>query len=185
MENPIAISTLNDFVFCPLSIYFHSIYGGQNSVLFQCDKQINGSAVHQTVDNRQYSTAKTILQGIDVYCEKYNLIGKIDCFDVSNGRLTERKRQVVSIYDGYVFQVYAQCFALREMGYDVKEIVIHSYVDNKNYPIKLPEDDSVMLNKFEKLLLDYEKFDLTNYVQTNSSKCANCIYSDLCDRPLN
>lgn len=184
METPIAISTLNDFVFCPLSIYFHSIYGGQDSILTQCDNQINGTAVHKAVDNGLYSTKKDVLQGLDVYCEKYNLIGKIDCFDVMQGKLIERKRKVNNVYDGYVFQVYAQCFALREMGYDVKKIVIHSYIDNKNFPIKLPEEDEIMFQKFEKMLRDYEQFDLVHFVPTNQSKCSNCIYSDLCDRTL-
>lgn len=26
MENPILITWLNDFIFCPVSIYFHSLY---------------------------------------------------------------------------------------------------------------------------------------------------------------
>ncbi len=26
MENPLNITALNDFIFCPVSIYFHSLY---------------------------------------------------------------------------------------------------------------------------------------------------------------
>lgn len=50
MENPIIISNLNDFIFCPASIYFHNIYGQQNRRLYQSEKQLNGTKVHETVD---------------------------------------------------------------------------------------------------------------------------------------
>lgn len=32
-------------------------------------------------DSATYSTQKGMLQGISVYCEKYNLVWKIDVFD--------------------------------------------------------------------------------------------------------
>ena len=40
-----------------------------------------------------------MLQGIPVYCEKYNLIGKIDTFDSVKGILTERKKKIKMVYD--------------------------------------------------------------------------------------
>ena len=42
-------------------------------------------AQHEKVDSAAYSTRKSMLQGIPVYCEKYNLIGKIDTFDSVKG----------------------------------------------------------------------------------------------------
>lgn len=76
-EQPLAISQLNDFIFCP-------------------------------ADSATYSTQKGMLQGISVYCEKYNLVGKIDVFDKKTGILTERKKKIKTVYDGYIYQIYAQ-----------------------------------------------------------------------------
>lgn len=50
MGNPIIISNLNDFIFCPASIYFHNIYGQQDRRLYQSEKQLNDTKVHETVD---------------------------------------------------------------------------------------------------------------------------------------
>jgi CRISPR-associated protein Cas4 len=185
MEEPILISTINDFIFCPVSIYFHNLYGDLKREIFQSDKQLNGTYVHGSIDHNHYSTKKNILQGIDVYCEKYNLIGKIDVFDIASGVLTERKRKIVTIYDGYVYQIYAQYFALCEMGYSVNKLIIHSFDDNKNYNIPLPQDSLEMLGKFEKTITKMNTFCMDDYHPSSLQKCKNCIYSDLCDRSLN
>lgn len=41
---------LNDFVFCPVSIYFHSLYDGVERNLYQGKSQINGTKSHETID---------------------------------------------------------------------------------------------------------------------------------------
>lgn len=184
MEQPIIVSNLNDFIFCPASIYFHRFYEDLSTILFQSEYQLAGTHVHKKVDSGGYSTRRNVLQGINVYSDKYHISGKIDVFDKSSGVLTERKKKVTFIYDGYVFQVYAQCFGLRETGYEVKKIRIHSYDDNKNYDIPLPEDDPVMLSKFEKTIDAMYNFRLADFEQTNPKKCENCIYRSLCDRAL-
>jgi len=81
MYEEILITQLNDFIFCPASIYFHMLYGETSRMLVQSEKQINGTAVHETIDKNTYSSRKNIYTGIDVYCEKYGLIGKIDMYD--------------------------------------------------------------------------------------------------------
>mgnify|MGYP004697096715 CR=1 FL=1 len=68
------LTWLNDFIFCPASIYFHNLYGTVSSVSFQDVSQINGSSAHRRLDSGKYSTRKTPLSGISVYSEKYNLI---------------------------------------------------------------------------------------------------------------
>lgn len=98
-ENPILISNLNDFVFCPVSIFFHALDEDKEEILMQDPVQLNGSAAHEKVDSAAYSTRKSMLQGIPVYCEKYNLIGKIDTFDSVKGILTERKKKIKMVYD--------------------------------------------------------------------------------------
>ncbi len=182
MEPYITLSFLNDFIFCPRSIYFHQLYGGLNQELYKQKPQIAGEAAHKSIGGKSYSTRKNVLQDVEVFSEKYNICGKIDVFDCKSGTLTERKREIKTIYDGYVFQVYAQCHALREMGYTVNAIVIHDMVHNKNYPIPLPEDDMPMQMKFEKIISDIKEFKLEGSLhEPNKSKCERCIYSQLCD----
>lgn len=182
METYIQISMLNDFVFCPRSIYFHRIYSSAGQDMYHTDVQIAGKAAHESIENKKYSTRKDVLMGIEVYCEKYNILGKIDIFDIKTGRLTERKNKVVRIYDGYVFQVYGQTCALREMEYDVKNVVIYDKMHNKNYRIPLPEEDQAMFYKFEKVINDINSYDLRSaQFKPNIEKCKRCIYSQLCD----
>lgn len=185
METYIPISFLNDFIFCPRSIYFHQLYGGYKTELYQQRPQIAGKAAHASIDEKAYSTRKNILQGMEVYCERYKICGKIDLFDTDSGRLTERKRQIKNIYDGYIFQVYAQYHALVEMGYAVKSIVLYNMTGNKTYPVPLPDEDLEMQQKFEKLINQMNGFDMNASEFTPlEAKCRNCIYSNLCDYSL-
>jgi len=184
MEEPIAISNLNDFIFCPASIYFHNLHDDLTQLLYQTPYQINGSAVHEAIDTGGYSSKKSTLQAISVYSEKYNIIGKIDLFDTKTKTLRERKKKISIIYDGYIFQVYAQYFSLCEMGYDVQKIQLYSYDDNKTHIIPLPKDNPIMQAKFENVINDINNFNLTSFIPDNPEKCRNCVYSPFCDRTL-
>lgn len=184
MEEIILISYLNDFIFCPVSIYFHKLYGDLDKRLYQTTYQINGTNAHKSIDTKKYSTKKNILQSINVYSEEFGIQGKIDTFDIDSGILTERKNKIVKIYDGYIFQVYAQYYALTEMGYDVKKIRFHSLSDNKNYLVALPKDNPAFDTKFRKLIKEMHDFNVDDFVQTNTNKCAKCIYEPSCDRSL-
>ncbi|MDO5133938.1 MAG: type V CRISPR-associated protein Cas4 [Eubacteriales bacterium] len=151
MEEPIIISNLNDFIFCPASIYFHNLYGNQSTISYQNKDQINGKKAHENIDTGVYSTRRSIISGIGVYSEEYGLIGKIDIYNGNNEHLIERKRTIKTIYDGYVFQLYAQYLCMTEMGYKIKKISLYSMTDNRMYPILLPEEDPEMFDKFKTL----------------------------------
>lgn len=152
--------------------------------MFQTSDQLNGTRAHQSVDNNTYSTRKEIITNLDVYCEYYGLIGKIDIYDLGKKRLTERKKHINKIYDGYIFQIYAQYFAMKEMGFMVEELEFYSMDDNKKYPVLLPEDNLAMKQKFEATIRDLRTFDMTAFHQSNVEKCSRCIYEDACDRAL-
>lgn len=183
-EIPISISNLNDFIFCPLSIYFHQLGSNLDIMLYQSAKQIDGTIAHQTVDTQTYSSAKNYLQGITVYCEKYNLIGKIDILDLDKRALIERKNFIKNIFDGYIFQLYGQYFSLIEMGYKVEHLFLYSMKDNKKYSVALPNDDIEMKNKFEILIIQMSNFKLEEFKPMNQKKCQQCIYKEMCDRSL-
>ena len=184
MENPIAISKLNDFIFCPVSIYFHELDIETEKMTYQSAYQLNGTAAHETIDEKRYSSKKNILQGIDVYCEKYNIYGKIDIFDDEKGILTERKKKIVTIYDGYVYQLYGEYFSLVEMGYEVNEIRLYSMSDNKVYTIDLPSANEKYFNGFCKVINDINNFDFSSYIPSSKLKCEKCIYEELCSYSL-
>lgn len=184
MDDLIIISNLNDFIFCPVSIYFHNLYGNRNPMTYQGTAQIKGSGSHETVEKKTYSTRKDIIMSMDVYCEKYNLVGKIDVYNSSKKLLIERKRKIKQIYDGYIFQLYAQYFAMIEMGYDVKRLQLYSMDDNQTYQVKLPQEDTEMFSKFENIIVQIKNFNVEDFQQKNTEKCRNCIYEPACDRGL-
>lgn len=185
MENYLPISYINDFIFCPRSIYNHQLYQNRDELVYQGEVQTKGKAAHQKIDHKEYSTKKSVLQNFEVYTDTYGLFGKIDLFDVEKGLLTERKNSIKTIYDGYVFQLYAQYFGLTEMGYNVQKMGLYDFSKNKMYPILLPHQDLFMKQKFEDTLAEINQFSLLKKgFMANKQKCEKCIYNLLCDASL-
>lgn len=185
MEEYILITWLNDFIFCPASIYYHNLYGNTVPDYYNQKYEKAGRNAHESIDNKTYSKAKNIFQSEYVVSEKYKLIGKIDVYNAKTKELIERKRKVKTIYDRYIFQIYAQYECLKEMGFEINKIKIYSMEDNKTYNIKLPEDDEEMFKKFKKLLKRIRSFNLEKYKPDNKDKCNRCSYKNICDRGLN
>lgn len=180
MEDYILITWLNDYIFCPYSIYLHNIYNAVDNALYYTTNQTKGKTAHQSIDRNSYSTHKNDIVGLEVFSDKYRLCGKIDIFHASKKLLVERKRKIVTIYDGYKYQLYAQYFALMEMGYQIDHIAFHSLIDNKRYQIELPF--GAELEKFEAIVNAVHNFNPANTkILVNNSKCASCIYHHLCD----
>ncbi len=181
MESYIAITQINDFLFCPRSIYFHDVYRNTfDELTYHQTPQRIGQAAHATVDEGTYSTRKTIITGMMVYSQKYNLLGRIDILDTEKRLLTERKHSVSAVYDGFRYQLYAQFFALTEMDYEVERLRIHSNKDNKTHEIPLPTAGDV--EAFEQVLAEMKAFSLETPFTPNPKKCERCIYNALCDR---
>jgi CRISPR-associated protein Cas4 len=182
MEDYLQISNLNDFIFCPRSIYFHNLFGQTSTTLYHRNAQVEGRAAHETIDQSKYSTKKNIVTGIPVYSEKYNICGKIDIYDGLEKILVERKRKIVTIYDGYRYQLYAQFFCMTEMGYVVEKLAFHSLIDNKRFPVQVPGENEI--KEFENLLAKIRNFSLNEPFEVNINKCEQCVYSNLCDLSL-
>lgn len=179
MENYIKISTLNDFIFCPRSIYFHELYAKYNTKNYHQKAQTVGKHNHENIDKAKYSTSKDMLQWISVFSNKYLLTGKIDLFNSATKTLIERKNKIIKIYQGYIWQVYAQYFCMLEMWYQIDKIKIYSLQDNKNYDIIIPWEHEIQ--DFEKLIYDFHNFRLDDSFEQNYKKCEKCIYNELCD----
>lgn len=68
MDDYIPISTLNDFIFCPYSIYLHNVYMDTDEGLYHATPQTKGRIVHETIDTKKASNRANDLQALpDTY----------------------------------------------------------------------------------------------------------------------
>ena len=168
----IQISQLNDFIFCPASIYFHNLYGRQAVLTYQSPDQLKGTAAHSAIDQRRYSTHKNILQSLFVESSTYGLIGKIDLFDSSTKTLIERKKQIKTIYDGYIFQIYGQYFCMIEMGFQVDHLQLYSWmiIENMTFPYRRTINLCFKnLNNYLRKCANFHCLPLSNKIKRNVS----------------
>lgn len=57
----IPLSTLNDFIFCPYSIYLHSVYMESDDEVYKALPQTKGKLAHAGVDSKSGSTQRKSL----------------------------------------------------------------------------------------------------------------------------
>lgn len=70
MEDYISISTLNDFIFCPYSIYLHNVYMEADEGLYHATPQTRGRIAHESIDNKKVSNRADDLQSLPVISEE-------------------------------------------------------------------------------------------------------------------
>ncbi len=169
MEFFIQISKINDFLYCPKSLYLHCMYEDFSEALFHNEPQIKGKINHKVIDKKIYSTAKRFLIGANVYSQKYRICGKIDIYDKETQTLIERKTKIKKIYEGYKYQLCAQYFCLTEMGYFVKKLILRSLQDNKNYEISIPTQKKII--EFEKIIQKILSFNPQELLNHHCPKC--------------
>ena len=180
MDNYIAISTLNDFIFCPYSIYLHNVYMETDKEVYHATPQTRGRIAHKTVDEKRTSNRTDELQSLPVISHAYGLTGKIDLYRGREKKLIERKYQLKNIYQGQIYQLWAQYLCMVEMGYEVKAIAFYEISTNKMIPVELPSDEQLM--QFKQFILAYRNYDPSQAFRSNHNKCRHCIYCSLCDK---
>jgi CRISPR-associated protein Cas4 len=158
MESYIQISKINDFLYSPRSLYLHSVYETFSDKVYHEQAQIMGRLNHENIEKGTYTTAKRFLQGLPVYSEKYNLGGKIDIYDSLLKLLIERKTRIKNphIYRGLKYQLWAQMFAMEEMGHKVLGLRIQSLEDNKRYVVDKPSEHDIL--EFETVLQNMREY---------------------------
>lgn len=177
MEPAIAISTINDFLFCPRSLYMHLAAGDISPKSYQDVPQTNGNAAHGAVDQRRYSNRKNVLQGMSIYSEELGIQGKLDTFDTESGELVERKAKISELYEGYYMQLYAEYFCLLEMGYAPKKLAFYSMKDNKKYPVKVPKEKDKQ--RLEETVSEMQNYTPEKLLKHHCKNCDNNIYAGL------
>lgn len=177
MESYVCISYINDFLYCPVSIYLHSLFLNFDKSVYQQTPQIVGTMNHEAIDDGTYSSAKRFITSMEVYSSEYGLVGKLDIYDSKEKSIIERKTHIKSLHKGYRFQLYAQYFCLLEMGYEVKKLFLHSLKDNRRYSMPLPGIEET--KEFAKIIKDIKNFDIKDMKNHSCFYCESSIYEPL------
>lgn len=180
MDDYISISTLNDFIFCPYSIYLHNVYMDTDEGLYHAYPQTRGKIAHESVDNKKASNRRDDLLSLPVYSSHYRLMGKVDVYRAKEKILIERKYRLKEIYQGQIYQLWAQYFCLSEMGYEVAKLGFYEISTNKMIPVALPNEDDIA--QFSAFVENLQRFDPSLPIPVNPNKCKHCIYCNLCDK---
>ncbi len=179
METFLPISYLNDFVFCPYSIYLHQVFDNNKEVVYTAKPQQRGKTAHQIIDT-QNKPKNNILKGAYVLSNKLGVYGKIDTLYTKKQKLVESKFQIKTIYRGYLYQLWAQYFALTEMGFSIKELNFFSMRERQTIPIKIP--GQVEFDELRAHIKKIARFNFESEINVNPVKCQHCIYAALCDK---
>lgn len=180
MDDYISISMLNDFIFCPYSIYLHNVYMETDKSLYHAAPQTKGRNAHETIDNKKADNRKDTLLALPVYSERFKIMGKIDTYKRKEKTLIERKYQLKSIYQGQIYQLWAQMFCLKEMGYEVEQLAFYEISTNKTIPVAMPNSKEEL--QFSEFIEKFRNYNPTSDINTNINKCKHCIYCNLCDK---
>lgn len=177
MEPYIAISTINDFLYCPRSLYMHIALGEITPSSFHDTPQTKGNEMHASIDEKRYSNKKNILQGVNIYSEELKVQGKLDIFDTSTGELIERKARLKNIFEGQIMQLYSEYYCLIEMGYKPKTIAFYSMEDNKKYFITMPTEKDKQ--RLKEIINKMQNYTYDKLLKHHCDHCDNNIYSPL------
>lgn len=181
MNEYIGLATLNDFLFCPYSIYLHSVYMGADDEVYKAQPQQRGTAAHAAVDAKRGSTRRADLMAMPVYSDSLGVAGTIDVYKADAHLLIERKNNLKTIYRGQIYQLWAQYFCLTEMGYTVERLAFYEVSTRRIFPVDLPgeagrQELEALIRRFKTYHPDIDR------ITVNPNKCAHCIYSNLCDK---
>lgn len=179
MESPILISQLNDFIFCPYSIYLHNIYMESDEASYHAKPQTQGKIAHEATDHKQVSSLQEI-QSLPISSDTLGIMGKIDILRLSTKTLIERKYQLKKIYQGQLYQLWAQYFCLIEMGYQVEAIAFYEISTHKMIPMSLPTQENKQ--ELQNFIDQFNRYDPSQSIEVNPNKCSHCIYNNLCDK---
>ncbi len=181
MTDYIPLSILNDFIFCPYSIYLHSVYMETDEEIYKATPQTKGIIAHQGVDAKSGSTRKSDIFSFPVFCEELGISGKIDVYKQDKRLLIERKNNLKQIFRGQIYQLWGQYFCLREMGYEVERLAFYEISTNKMIDVGMPgEAGKQELTRFIEKFKQYDPG--ATAFKINPNKCVHCIYCSLCDK---
>ncbi len=114
-EDPILISALNQYVFCPRRCALMHVEG----IWSDNEHTVVGSLLHDRADEPGYETdgEVTVLRALPLYSVRYGLAGKADIVELRDGEPVpvEYKKGRRRRFDNDDIQLCAQAFCLEEM----------------------------------------------------------------------
>lgn len=181
MSDYISLSTLNDFIFCPYSIYLHGVYMDKDEDLYKATPQVDGTIAHEGIDRKSGSTRQSDIMALPVYSDELGICGKIDIYKQDKRLLIERKNNLKRIFRGQIYQLWGQYFCMEEMGYCIDQLAFYEISTNKMHLVALPGADGK--EELRNFIQNFKNFDLTQAtINPNPNKCRHCIYCNLCDK---
>lgn len=152
-----------------------------DEMMFHAEPQTRGKVAHETIDHKTYSNRASEILSLPVYSEEYGLMGRIDHYKRKDKMLIERKYQIKQVFQGQIYQLWAQMLCLQEMGYEVEKLAFYEISTNKIIPVHKP--DACELKLFKDFLHSYRSFNpASTAFCVNSNKCRHCIYCNLCEK---
>jgi CRISPR-associated protein Cas4 len=148
--------------------------------LVHATPQMQGKASHATIDQKKYSSRKDDIVGMSVYSNELGIVGKIDIYKSKEKVLVERKHQLLKIYQGQIYQLWAQYFCMIEMGYKVEKLAFYAISSNTTFPVELPSE--AQKEELRDFIYRFKTYDPQQEITVNINKCTHCIYCNLCDK---
>lgn len=92
MNDYIPLSTLNDFIFCPYSIYLHSVYMESDEDLYKATPQIKGAirlqfSVYEVRNTKRI--VNNLMSKIEAYAKHFTADDSVILFDIEAEKLTK------------------------------------------------------------------------------------------------
>ena len=92
MNEYIPLSTLNDFIFCPYSIYLHSVYMESDEDLYKATPQIKGTirlqfSVYEVRNTKRI--VNNLMSKIEAYAKHVTADYSVIIFDIEAEKLTK------------------------------------------------------------------------------------------------
>ena len=91
METFMPITYVNDFIFCPYSVYLHQVFDNNVEDLYSANPQQIGKLAHFDIDYFEKTEKSETLKGIYVISKKLGVYGKIDTYWINDKKLVESK----------------------------------------------------------------------------------------------
>jgi len=153
---------------------------GGDEELVHATPQTQGKAAHKAIDEKKYSSRKDEITALSVYSNELGVIGKIDMYKGHEKKLIERKYQLNNIYQGQIYQLWAQYFCMIEMGYQIESLAFYAIATNTTFPVDIPTEANK--SELHNFIYRFKRFDPTKPINVNRNKCMHCIYCNLCDK---
>lgn len=153
--------------------------GGEEE-LIHATPQTQGKAAHAAIDEKSYSSRKDEITSLSVYSNELGVIGKIDLYKGKEKLLIERKYQLNTIYQGQIYQLWAQYFCMIEMGYEIDKLAFFATSTNTTFPVQIPTDENK--RELHNFILRFKQYNPAEAINVNINKCTHCIYCNLCDK---